>query len=113
MHVVAFEVAYGACEQLGGIMDLTIIGTLADTIAKRKKEPAEGSYTNALFTGGENKIIKKLGEENAEYIRAFLTGTEKDMAEEASDYIYHLMVSLEYKGVGFDKVLEVLSRRHK
>lgn len=94
-------------------MNIAIIEQLANTIAKRKIEPVEGSYTNALLAAGDNKIIKKLGEENAEYIRAFYKCDAAELAGEAADYLYHLMVSLEYRGVGFAKVLDVLAERHK
>jgi phosphoribosyl-ATP pyrophosphohydrolase/phosphoribosyl-ATP pyrophosphohydrolase/phosphoribosyl-AMP cyclohydrolase len=94
-------------------MNVAILESLANLIAKRKVEPLEGSYTNALFAGGDNKIIKKLGEENAEYIRAFYKGSDSELAGEAADYLYHLLVSLEYRGVDFDKVLDILVDRHR
>lgn len=94
-------------------MDLSILEKLSNIIAERKKNPTEGSYTCELFKSGDNKIIKKLGEENAEYIRAFLKCDDDELAGEAADYIYHLMVSLEYRGVAFDKVLDILRERHK
>lgn len=94
-------------------MDTQIFDMLSRLIAERKRSPEEGSYTCKLFAGGENLLIKKLGEENAEYIKAFLTGSDDELAAEAADYLYHLMVSLEYRGVGFGKVVEVLARRHK
>ncbi len=92
---------------------MNIIEHLTKTIRDRKINPKEGSYTNQLFSGGDNKIIKKLGEENAEFIKAFLTEPEDKIASEAADIIYHLIVALEYKNVGFEKVLEELQRRVK
>lgn len=94
-------------------MNVQILETLARTISDRKKNPQSGSYTNELLSAGENKIIKKLGEENAEYIKAFLTENDDKLAGEAADYLYHLMVSLEYRDVSFEKVLNVLKERHK
>ncbi len=92
---------------------MEIFNELAEQIASRKKTPVEGSYTCKLLSAGENLIIKKLGEENAEYIKAFLTGPDSEVANEAADYIYHLMVSLEYRGVSFQAVADVLKERHK
>ena len=92
-------------------MNTKVLETLAATIAERKKNPNESSYTCKLFAAGDNKIIKKLGEENAEYIRAFLKCDDNELAGEAADYIYHLMVSLEYRGVSFEKVLDILAER--
>ncbi len=50
-----------------------ILQTLNDTIKERQSNPSPASYTTTLLEGGSNKIIKKLGEENAEFIKAFLT----------------------------------------
>jgi phosphoribosyl-ATP pyrophosphohydrolase len=90
-----------------------ILDELSQTIKERAEKPKEGSYTNKLLTGGENQIIKKLGEENAEFIKAFFTGSSEELAGEAADYIYHLIVALRYRGVGFEKVEEILSCRRK
>ena len=94
-------------------MNLDIIKKLAEIIAERKSTPIEGSYTSSLFAAGDNRIMKKLGEENAEFIRAFFRCSDEELAGEAADYLYHLMVALEYRGVWFGKVLEILAERHK
>ena len=39
-------------------------------VMDRKEHPEEGSYTNYLFDKGEDKILKKVGEESAEVIIA-------------------------------------------
>ena len=41
-----------------------------DTIADRKQNPKEGSYTNYLFDKGIDKILKKVGEEATEIVIA-------------------------------------------
>ena len=92
---------------------MQIFEKLSSLIHERRVKPMAGSYTCSLFEAGENKIIKKLGEENAEYIRAFLTQPDNELAGEAADYIYHLMVSLEYRGVSFDAVAKILEERYK
>ncbi|MGB9730479.1 MULTISPECIES: phosphoribosyl-ATP diphosphatase [Calditerrivibrio] len=94
-------------------MKLHVIEHITNVIRDRKINPKEGSYTNLLLSGGDNKIIKKLGEENAEFLKAFLTETDDRIASEAADIIYHLIVALEYKGVGFEKVLDELESRIK
>ena len=40
------------------------------TIADRKENPKEGSYTNYLFEKGLDKILKKVGEEATEVVIA-------------------------------------------
>ena len=37
-------------------------------VMDRKEHPEEGSYTNYLFDKGEDKILKKVGEEAAEVV---------------------------------------------
>ena len=95
------------------LMNLEIIGKLSQIVAERKRNPAEGSYTSSLFAAGDNKIVKKLGEESAEFIRAFFKCDNDELAGEAADYIYHLMVALEYRGTNFGRVLDILAERHK
>ncbi|TYB34899.1 MAG: phosphoribosyl-ATP diphosphatase [Flexistipes sinusarabici] len=93
-------------------MDLKIIEELLETVRNRKQTPKEGSYTNKLFNKGENGLVKKLGEENAELIKAFLVENDERMASEAADYLYHVIVALEYRGVPFEDVLNILRHRH-
>lgn len=92
-------------------MDTTIIGKLVDVVRERKANPNDNSYTCRLFEGGTNKIIKKLGEENAELIKAILVESDRDVASEAADYIYHMVVALEMRGVPFEEVTSVLTER--
>ncbi|UOD35787.1 phosphoribosyl-ATP diphosphatase [Deferribacteraceae bacterium V6Fe1] len=94
-------------------MDLSFLETLIKIIHDRKINPSESSYTAKLFEGGENKIIKKLGEENAEFIQAFLIQSDDRIISEAADYLYHLIVALEYKNISFESVVDELKKRHK
>ena len=89
-----------------------ILLILNETIKDRHQNPIPASYTTTLFEGGANKIIKKLGEENAEFIKAFLTEPPYETAAEAADYIYHLMVALRFKGIDWTDVLKELEKRH-
>ena len=41
---------------------------LYKTIEERKESPLPESYTNYLFSKGEDKILKKIGEECAEVL---------------------------------------------
>ena len=89
-----------------------ILLILNETIKDRHQNPSPASYTTTLFEGGANKVIKKLGEENAEFIKAFLTEPPYETAAEAADYIYHLMVALRFKGIDWTDVLKELEKRH-
>ncbi|MBZ4642608.1 MAG: phosphoribosyl-ATP diphosphatase [Deferribacteraceae bacterium] len=94
-------------------MDLSFLKNLCEIIHDRKLHPSEGSYTAKLFEGGNNKIIKKLGEENAEFIQAFLVQSKDRIISEAADYLYHLIVALEFKDISFQSVIDELEKRHK
>ncbi|CAE19037.1 Phosphoribosyl-AMP cyclohydrolase [Prochlorococcus marinus subsp. pastoris str. CCMP1986] len=91
-----------------------ICSELFDTLHERSINPLEKSYTNHLLTKGSNTILKKIGEETAEFIMACKDNDKDEIANEASDIIYHLQVALIYKGVKWRDVLNVLeSRRGK
>jgi len=63
-------------------------------IIDRKKNPEEGSYTNYLFDKGEDKILKKVGEEAAEVVIAGKNRDKSEISYEVADLIYHLTVML-------------------
>ncbi|MDL2237721.1 bifunctional phosphoribosyl-AMP cyclohydrolase/phosphoribosyl-ATP diphosphatase HisIE [Christensenellaceae bacterium OttesenSCG-928-K19] len=82
-------------------------------IADRKENPVEGSYTNYLFEKGIDKILKKVGEENAEVIIAAKNEGTEELRYEAADLIYHLLVLLNEKGLLLDELFEELAKRRK
>lgn len=92
-------------------MNTEIIEKLVEVVRERKANPADNSYTCQLLNGGANKIIKKLGEENAELIKAILTEDREHVAGETADFLYHLIVALEFRDVPFEDVLAVLTER--
>ena len=92
-------------------MNVEIIAKLVETVRERKKNPQDDSYTCKLLEAGENKLVKKLGEENAEFIRAIIKESDESVAGEAADILYHMIVTLEYRGVAFESVLAVLEDR--
>ena len=61
-------------------------------VMDRKEHPEEGSYTNYLFDKGEDKILKKVG-------------------EEAADLIYHLTVMLVDNGMTWEDIYKEMERR--
>ena len=84
---------------------------LFNTLHERSINPKENSYTNLLLTKGSNSILKKIGEETAEFIMACKDDEKNSIANEAADLIYHLQVALIYKGVGWRDVLTILDNR--
>ena len=85
------------------------LAALEATIASRRREMPEGSYTTHLFSSGTKKIRKKLGEEAIEVIGA---DSAAELVSEAADLIYHLLVLLADEGVNFQQVLSELQARH-
>ena len=88
-----------------------ILKNLARVIRERRGIGAEKSYTRTLLDAGPEKCAKKLGEEAAETIIAALVQTDAELASEAADLLYHLLVLLEVRNVDFDEVLAVLEKR--
>jgi phosphoribosyl-ATP pyrophosphohydrolase/phosphoribosyl-AMP cyclohydrolase len=84
---------------------------LARVIAGRQQQPEPGSYTNKLLEGGDNAILKKIGEESAEFVMACKDDDAAAIAGEAADLIFHLQVALAHHGVEWRRVLEVLAAR--
>ncbi len=84
---------------------------LEGTISDRIKNPVEGSYTNYLIDKGENKILKKVGEEATETVIACKDGKHDEIVGEVADLIYHLTVELQVKGVSWNDVFDELKKR--
>jgi phosphoribosyl-AMP cyclohydrolase / phosphoribosyl-ATP pyrophosphohydrolase len=88
-------------------------GALARTIAARKANPPEGSYTAKLFAGGVDRIAKKIGEEATEVVIAAKNNDRAELVWETADLLYHTLVLLAERGVSLDEVGAELSRRAK
>ncbi len=84
---------------------------LARVIARRRDQPEEGIYTNKLLAGGDNRILKKIGEESAEFVMACKDDDPAAIAGEAADLVFHLQVALAHHGVEWREVQEVLAKR--
>lgn len=77
----------------------------------RKANPQEGSYTNYLFDKGEDKILKKVGEEAAEVVIAGKNRSKDEISYETADLLYHLTVMLVDNGMSWNDIYEELERR--
>ena len=96
----------------GEIPDLgRTLTRLAETIAGRRQEMPEGSYTAKLLNRGTGYTAQKVGEEAVEVVVAALEG--ENLAEESADLLYHLLVLLEGRGVRVEEVARVLDERHR
>ncbi|TCS80459.1 bifunctional phosphoribosyl-AMP cyclohydrolase/phosphoribosyl-ATP diphosphatase HisIE [Pectinatus cerevisiiphilus] len=89
-----------------------VLNELYDVIQDRKIHPVEGSYTNYLWRHGQDKILKKLGEEAVETIIASKNNNKKEILYEMGDLWYHCLVALAYHNIAPKELLgELLSRR--
>ncbi len=88
----------------------TMVERLAGTIAQRHAQMPEDSYTAGLIRRGPERLAQKVGEEAVEVVISALANER--LAEETADLVYHLLVLLEERGVGTEKVAGVLRDRH-
>ena len=89
------------------------LAKLERTIAVRAKaDPAE-SWTARLVEKGVKRISQKVGEEGVETALAATAGPDEEVANEAADLIYHLLVLLYARGMKLQDVLDVLHAREK
>ena len=84
---------------------------LYNVIESRKGKQIEGSYTCYLFEKGLDKILKKVGEESTEVVIAAKNVSKSALCEEIADLTYHLTVLCVERGISFDDIKEVLSKR--
>jgi phosphoribosyl-ATP pyrophosphohydrolase/phosphoribosyl-AMP cyclohydrolase len=84
---------------------------LMRVIEGRRDAPEPGSYTNRLLDGGDNRILKKIGEESAEFVMACKDGDAVEIAGEAADLLFHMQVALAHHGVSWRQVQQVLACR--
>jgi phosphoribosyl-ATP pyrophosphohydrolase/phosphoribosyl-AMP cyclohydrolase len=96
---------------------------LWSTIVERAETRPDGSYTAKLLSGGVDAVGRKVSEEatevllaakNAEAAGAGALADERraDLAGEAADLVYHLLVLLAERGVAPTEVVDVLRMRH-
>lgn len=78
----------------------------------RRREKPEGSYTTYLFEKGEDKILKKVGEECTEVVIAAKNSDNAELVYEIADLYYHTMVLMVQKGISPEDVRRELAKRH-
>lgn len=89
------------------------LSQLFQVICDRRDHPTETSYTCKLFAGGDNKILKKIGEETAEVVMAFKDNQEDAIAGEVADLLYHTLVALAHHRVDLKSVYRKLQERRR
>jgi phosphoribosyl-AMP cyclohydrolase / phosphoribosyl-ATP pyrophosphohydrolase len=89
------------------------LSDLYQTICDRRDHPREGSYTQSLFAGGDNKILKKIGEEAVEVVMACKDDRPQEIAGEVADLFYHTLVAMSHHRVSIRDVYQELQKRRK
>jgi phosphoribosyl-AMP cyclohydrolase / phosphoribosyl-ATP pyrophosphohydrolase len=84
---------------------------LGRTLAQRRDELPEGSYSAELFRAGAERIGAKVEEEAEETARAGREESDQRLREESADLLYHLGVLLYARGLRYSDVLEELTQR--
>jgi phosphoribosyl-AMP cyclohydrolase / phosphoribosyl-ATP pyrophosphohydrolase len=92
------------------LQDSVLLG-LYGVIEDRRRRPKEGSYTNQLFDKGQDKILKKVGEEAAETIIASKNNSQGEVIYEMADLWYHCLVLLAWHGINIEDLLQELDQR--
>ena len=93
--------------------NIGFLDQLGRLIAERHKTMPEGSYTTSLFSEGKARIAQKVGEEGVELALARMKDDSAEMASEAADLLFHMMVLLEDAGLSLTDAISVLQNRHK
>ena len=88
-----------------------VLSGLYEVIEDRRQNPKEGSYTNLLFEKGQDKILKKVGEEAAETIIASKNNSRGEVIYEMADLWYHCLVLLAWHGINLEELLTELGKR--
>ena len=93
--------------------NIGFLDQLATLISERHTTMPEDSYTTSLFSEGKALIAQKVGEEGVELALARMKDDRAEMANEAADLLFHMMVLLEDAGLSLADAISVLQNRHK
>jgi phosphoribosyl-ATP pyrophosphohydrolase/phosphoribosyl-AMP cyclohydrolase len=84
-----------------------------EVIRDRRDNPTQESYTCKLFAEGDNKILKKIGEEAVEVVMACKDDDKEAIAGEVADLFYHTLVALAHHDVDLKDVYRKLQQRRR
>ena len=90
-----------------------ILDKVFAVIEERRRSPKEGSYVAKLLSGGQDRILKKVGEEAAEVVIAAKNGSKEELVHETADLWFHTLVALSEAGVAPSEVYTELKKRRE
>ena len=111
-HTGAASCFFRTLAEAGEVPRENFLFALENIIAERKINLPAGSYTAKLFTGGLDRILKKIGEEAGEVLIAAKNQERGELIYECGDLLFHLLVLLAEKGITLAEVVAELARRH-
>ncbi|MBI4715136.1 MAG: bifunctional phosphoribosyl-AMP cyclohydrolase/phosphoribosyl-ATP diphosphatase HisIE, partial [Nitrospirae bacterium] len=97
--------------ETGSAPDPLILEKVYRVIQDRKAHPREDSYVHKLFTGGQDRILKKIGEEAGELVIGSKNNREEEIIYEMADLWFHSLVLLGYHGIPLEGLYQELERR--
>ena len=101
-----------ASKAYDGRNPMTVFDDVMATILECKENPKEGSSTNYIFDQAIDKILKKVGEEEAEIIIAAKNPDSDEVKYEICDFLYHMMVLMAEREVSWKDITKELAERH-
>ena len=90
---------------------LETLERIAAAITERKSGDPPKSYVAKLFAGGDDAMLKKIGEEATEVVLAAKGDDRLHLVREITDLWFHCMIVLERHGLGPADVLAEMQRR--
>ena len=93
--------------------NIGFLDQLTTLISDRHTNMPKGSYTTSLFAKGKALIAQKVGEEGVELALARMKDDSAEMANEAADLLFHMMVLLQDAGLSLADAISVPQDRHK
>lgn len=93
------------------VLGTAVLSELFAVLEDRRQNPQQGSYTSSLFAKGEDRILKKIGEEAAETIIAAKNHSQGEVIYEMADLWYHCLVLLAAHKIDFAALIEELGKR--
>jgi phosphoribosyl-AMP cyclohydrolase / phosphoribosyl-ATP pyrophosphohydrolase len=90
-----------------------MLSQVYSVICDRRDHPSPESYTCSLLAAGDNKILKKIGEESAEVVMACKDDDPDAIAGEVADLFYHALVALAHHKVELRDVYRKLQQRRR
>lgn len=90
-----------------------VLEKVYQTIQQRIRTLPEGSYVAKMHQAGLDRLLKKIGEEAGEVIIAAKNQGSDELAWEASDLLFHLLLVLAEQGVAPADLARTLWERHR